>query len=122
MNNVIDPSTLTRDLGGKWYGRYGRACCPACGSENKHNPALSIRQGNSGNLLLWCFRGCEFTDILDALQLRGVAASQGNFKPTNADDIRRHKAEIEAEAVKRAAQAERCWQETQPITGTLAEA
>lgn len=26
---MTDARTLTQSLGGKWYGRYGLACCPA---------------------------------------------------------------------------------------------
>ncbi|MFD0982817.1 DUF7146 domain-containing protein [Tropicimonas aquimaris] len=119
---MSDAHTITRALGGKWYGRYGRACCPACNGTNKRNPSLSIKQGANGSLLLWCFKGCVFSDILSSLKGLGVVAGHGTYSPPSAADIIRQKAEIEAEAVKRSAQAEFCWKETVPIGGTLAEA
>ena len=48
---MTEAQTITHALGGKWYGRYGRACCPACHSTNKQNPSLSIRTGANGSLL-----------------------------------------------------------------------
>lgn len=119
---MSDAQDITRALGGKWYGRYGRACCPACNGSNRRNPSLSISDGASGALLLWCFKGCAFAEVLSHLKKNGALHGHGNYRPPSADELRRHAAEIEADAEKRAAQARRCWQEARPITGTLAEA
>lgn len=119
---MADAQGITLALGGRWHGRYGRACCPACNGTNTHNPSLSIRLSANGRLLLWCFKGCAFPDILSSLKGLGIVAGHGSYSPPRAEDIRRHRAEMEAEAVKRAAQAERCWQEAQPINSTLGEA
>ncbi|SNS87227.1 DUF7146 domain-containing protein [Tropicimonas sediminicola] len=118
---MTDAQTLTRALNGKWHGRYGRACCPACNDDNRSNPALSIKQGANGKLLLWCFKGCEFADILDSLRARGIAAGAGTYNPPNATDVLRNESEVEADIVKRAALARRSWQEAMHIGGTLAE-
>ena len=113
---MTDAQTLTQALGGTWHGRYGRACCPVCGNSNIRNPALSIKDGAGGKLLLWCFKGCAYPDIVDALGLRG------DFTPPSREDIRRHREEQDAEAIKKATRAKDCWLDTQPIEGTLAEA
>ena len=119
---MTDAQTITRALGGQWHRHYGRACCPACNNANLKNPALSIKGGLGGNLLLWCFKGCTFTEILDALKSEGLTDGwTGDFKRPSAEDVRRHRAEQDAEAVKRANQARLCWEETQPIGGSLAE-
>ncbi|MFD0979300.1 DUF7146 domain-containing protein [Tropicimonas aquimaris] len=119
---MSDAPAIARTLGGRWRGSYGRACCPACGDTNSENPALSIRNGVTGSLLLWCFKGCSFSEILAALNGMGLVDGTGAFRPPSPEDIRQHRAEVEAEAVKRADQAYRCWQEAGPISGTPAEA
>jgi hypothetical protein len=48
-------ATLTRALGGKWYGHYGLAFCPA--HDNRRTPALSLAKGAEGRLLATCHAG-----------------------------------------------------------------
>lgn len=110
-----DPRTLTSTLGGTWYGRYGRARCPVCGG-NKHNPPLSIKRGHSG-ILLHCFKGCDYRDIRNTLSVYGF----GGDAPMTPAETLRGRQKQEAEAAKKAAQAEACWNKAQPIAGTLAE-
>jgi hypothetical protein len=47
---------------------------------------LSVADGDDGQLLLWCFAGCEFVDILDGLKRRGLVddskGTSGRFTPT----------------------------------------
>lgn len=46
------------------------ACCP--GSNHAHGdktPSLSIREGDSGSVLLYCFAGCGAAEIVAALSL-----------------------------------------------------
>src|SRR5438128_836453 len=47
------------ERGGYWMGR-----CPA---HADRTPSFTIRQGESGQALLKCFAGCEYQDIVDAL-------------------------------------------------------
>jgi hypothetical protein len=109
MNDARD---VTLELGGRWYGKYGRSLCPVCGGK-KSNPPLSVSQGRNG-LLLYCFKGCDFRDIRDAIGRNQQAV------PSETDLIKIREREA-ADAAKKAAQAERCWNETQPITGSVAE-
>ena len=39
---MMDARSLTKALGGRWYGRYGMACCPV---HDDRTPSLSIRDG-----------------------------------------------------------------------------
>ena len=69
---------LTSQLRGSWSGRQGMAFCPA--HANTRTPALSIADGGSGKLLLYCFAGCSYTEIRDALRDLG---SLENFDPSS---------------------------------------
>lgn len=42
------------------------ACCPA---HRDKTPSLSIREGEDGQVLLYCFGGCGAIDVLDSLGL-----------------------------------------------------
>ena len=63
-----NPRAITEALGGRWYGTYGLAFCPA--HNNTETPALSVSSGKNGQLLLYCHAGCEFSEICTALQGR----------------------------------------------------
>lgn len=117
-----DARTITRTLGGRWHAQNGRAGCPACADNNNANPSLSISQGANGALLLHCFKGCSFAEILNALRGMGLMSDSSAVRPHSAEDIRQQRAEFELEAVRRATLAARCWREAGPISGTLAEA
>jgi len=115
---MTDARTLTFDLRGKWYGRFGSAPCPVCQSEGrKGQDALTLADGGKG-LLLNCKRlGCTFRDILTAA---GIAP--GTFTAPDPARLAHREAERRADAARRAAQARAIWQEAQPIAGTVAEA
>ena len=50
-----------------------RCPCPNHGKgRGDRSPSLSIADGDDGRLLLRCFAGCEFLDILDALKRLGL--------------------------------------------------
>lgn len=114
----MNAAPLTRDLGGKWLRRYGTAPCPCCQPERrKGQNALTLADGRDGRLLAHCKRtGCTFADILAAA---GVAP--GSYTPPDPATIAQRDREERAQAEKRARQAERCWQESLPIGGTIAE-
>jgi hypothetical protein len=58
---------LTARLGGQWHRSYGTARCVA---HDDKNPSLSIRDGDTGPLLV-CHSGCSSDDIVDELKRRG---------------------------------------------------
>lgn len=115
---MSDARDLTRALGGKWYRSYGAAPCPVCQPRReKGQNALTLADGRDGRLLAHCKKShCAFADILAAA---GIAP--GNFTPSDPAAIAQREAERQAEAAKRARQANQCWRDAQPIGGTLAE-
>ena len=115
----MDAATLTTALGGKWHGRYGLAYCPAHG--NSRTPALSLAVGADNRLLATCHAGCTFAAILNAMRGLGLVEGGGTYAPPDPAVQAQRRAEEQAEAAKRAAQAYRLWMEAEPVTGTLAE-
>lgn len=49
---------------GKWIAR-----CPA---HDDRSPSLSLKETPAGNVLLYCFAGCQFGDIIGALDMRAA--------------------------------------------------
>ncbi|MEV8468815.1 toprim domain-containing protein [Fluviibacterium sp. DFM31] len=78
---------------------------------------MTLADGRGGNLVLHCKKcDCAFLDILAAAGLLS-----GDYTPPDRATIAQREAVRRAETEKRARQAERCWLESQTITGTLAE-
>lgn len=109
---MTDARTITRALGGRWYGGYGLAFCPA--HQNEVTPALSVGTGREGQLLLNCKAGCSFADVAAALNDRGLSEPLGGPR-------RDYLAEQLAHEKKRTFQAQQVARETVPITGSIAE-
>lgn len=109
---------ITLALRGKWYRSYGVTPCPVCQNEGrKGQNALTLADGDGGRLLLNCKKsGCAYRDILAA-----AGITPGSYTPPDSATIAQRKAKQHKEAMKRAVQAQRLWQEAQPIAGTLAE-
>ena len=61
---------LTRRLGGRWRGSSGTARCPA---HDDSHPSLSIKDGDAGRLLLYCYASCSYEDIIAAIEQRAGA-------------------------------------------------
>jgi putative DNA primase/helicase len=57
---------VLHDVRPKANGGY-TACCAA---HDDHDPSLSINVGNNGRLLFYCFAGCAFVDIVNAIKER----------------------------------------------------
>ena len=114
-----DARTLTLALRGKWYGRYGVACCPAHGDRK---PSLSLSDGGNGRLLLHCLAGCAFTEVLDALRGLGLMEGSHTYAPPSAAEIAQRDAEDRAQAERAEKRALATWREALPIGGTPAEA
>jgi putative DNA primase/helicase len=66
-------------LKGRRNGSGWLVCCP-CPNHGKgrgdRNPSLTVTDGDGDRLLLRCFAGCEFADILDELKHRGLVESK----------------------------------------------
>ena len=62
-------------LKGRPNGAGWLVCCPVIGHGKRRgdrSPSLSVADADDGRLLLKCFAGCEFTDVLDALRGAGL--------------------------------------------------
>ena len=115
---MSDARALTLALRGKWYRRYGLACCPAHGDRR---PSLTLADAPDGRLFLHCKTGCDFRDVLAALRDRGLLDRHARPQPPEPSEIARRRVEEEAEAVKRERHALAIWREAVPVHDTIAE-
>jgi hypothetical protein len=54
------------------------AHCPGPLHKNRDaNPSLSVKDAENGRVLLYCFAGCSFLEIVAALEHRGVLLRRG---------------------------------------------
>jgi hypothetical protein len=113
---MTDARTLTKALGGRWWRGYGSAPCPVCQPERrKGQDALTLKDGRD-RLLAHCKKShCGFRDILAA-----AGVSPGEYRAPDPSILAQREAEERADREKRARQAERLWNEAQPIAGTVA--
>lgn len=109
---------LTRALDGRWHGSYGLCLCPA---HADRSPSLSVSTGRDGRLLLHCFAGCEFRDVLAKLSRARLVTHGGQSWRLDPEAGAKRSADEEAALRRRTAQARRAWHEAQSIEGTLAE-
>src|SRR5215212_9616993 len=76
---------IGRGLKGRRNGGGWLVSCP-CPNHGKgrgdHSPSLSLADGDDGRLLLRCFAGCDFLDILAELKRRGLADGTTQPVPT----------------------------------------
>lgn len=107
---------LTKALGGKWYGRYGVAFCPA--HPNTNTPALRLADGEGGRLLALCSAGCRFGDIAAELRGRGLQGSGNDFRARMMQGKSVSPSHTDAARLER---ARKSWASAGPISGTLAE-
>ncbi|MGR3782202.1 MAG: DUF7146 domain-containing protein [Albimonas sp.] len=113
-----DARAVTAALGGKWQGRNGSCRCPA---HRDRVPSLSVSDGRDGRLLLHCFAGCDFRDVLAALKDRGLIRAAGPAVELDPQAEAMRAAAEARERAKRIAQARTAWAEAGPLAGTLAE-
>ena len=115
---MTDAREIALALGGKWYGSYGAAPCPACQTKRqKGQNTLTLADGRNGRLMLHCKKSdCAFTDVLVAAGLRS-----GNYRAPDPTVTAHRETEAKAKTQRNAAQAKRLWDEAQPIDGTPAE-
>uniref|UniRef100_UPI00235F4399 toprim domain-containing protein n=1 Tax=Bartonella sp. MM73XJBT TaxID=3019095 RepID=UPI00235F4399 len=101
---------ITNALRGVWYGHYGSARCPA---HDDQLPSLSLANGHDGRLLLTCYAGCSFREIIQALRRIGLLGKQAFI-----DKAYDHTLSFSKQKAER---AKKIWQQSQPIKDTLAE-
>lgn len=109
MNFPFTLSPHARRSGNGWVDR-----CPA---HNDHNPSLSIARGTDGRLLLHCFNGCSYADILAAA---GVTRQVGARQPSY-DVMRQQQTAATLDTCKRRARASAIWRAAGPIEGSLSQ-
>ncbi|UNF29776.1 toprim domain-containing protein [Bartonella krasnovii] len=110
MFSYINARGITNALRGVWYGRYGSARCPA---HDDQLPSLSLANGHDGRLLLTCYAGCSFREIIQALRRIGLLGTQDFV-----DKAYDHTLSFSKQKAER---AQAIWQQSQPIKNTLAE-
>lgn len=110
---------ITRSLGGRWHVHYGLALCPA--HQNTRTPALSLSNGDNGQLLAYCHAGCSFRSVVLALKGLGITTNNCYDAPYFAASPPNQEVSAEITVKKREAQAKSCWEEAMPIAGTPAE-
>jgi hypothetical protein len=102
-------------LKGRRNGKGWLVSCPCPNHGNgrgDRNPSLSVSDGDD-RLLLRCFAGCEFEDIIDALRGRGLL-NDNRVEPRR--DAPRPIPKTEPDPV-----ALGLWEMSEPIYGTVAE-
>jgi putative DNA primase/helicase len=91
-------------------GRGWRCRCPL-----HRGLSLTLRDGDGGRLLAWCFGGCDSRDVLIELRRRGLldGRATGYRRPSPQTSQR--------EDVARTARALAIWHEARPAVGTIVE-
>ncbi len=116
LSRRSEAEVLTFALGGRWSGGFGLAPCPA---HEDHEPSLSLREGEGGKLLLKCFAGCSFSELLEALRRRGLLAGFSRF---GAGAVLPPLPDHEQVSARKARQALSIWEATEPLPASPAEA
>tara|TARA_B110000008_G_scaffold36796_1_gene33321 strand:+ start:762 stop:1601 length:840 start_codon:yes stop_codon:yes gene_type:complete len=93
--------------------RNGHGYIDRCPAHEDKNPSLSINYGADGKLLLHCFAGCSFEEIINAA---GIKCTSGKkITPSFKNDVPDNASEKKYQWVKK------IWNETIPLKGTLGE-
>jgi putative DNA primase/helicase len=106
LNDVLSRLRGLRRCGSGW-----QAFCPA--HDDSKTRSLSIREGQNGLVLLYCFANCTYPQIVAALGLAPQAAipvPRTSIQPVHQRDDRNR-----VELVRR------LWRETKPLAGTPAQ-
>jgi len=78
IDELLAQLSCVRKSGSGWTAR-----CPA---HDDRNPSLSLRITDSGRLLLHCFAGCSFNEILPFLGVVGIKEPPRRERPTPPSD------------------------------------
>jgi putative DNA primase/helicase len=83
----VNADRIGKSLKGQRNGSGWLICCPVPGhgkGRGDRSPSLSVADGDEGRLLLQCFAGCKFLEVLDALKRLGLIndlAARGRLRP-----------------------------------------
>ena len=110
-----DAESIAKALRGRRSGRGWVARCPA---HDDRNPSLSIAEGRDGRPLLFCFAGCQWPDIRDALQAKGLWPDHGLYATARYDHVSPpwRYADADRNQRQRSDPARRLWAAVRPIT------
>jgi hypothetical protein len=109
---------IARALGG--VARAGRDWVARCCCHEDRRPSLSLRDGDDGKLLVFCFAGCDPRDILAELRHRGwLDDHHRGFRPTRKAWLPPRSADPDKRGHSDFAAA--IWREAVNPRGTLAE-
>lgn len=108
---------IVRALAGQWHGTYGTARCPA---HDDQSPSLSVADGADDRALVYCFAGCPFDVIRDALVARGLWPDRDYAMPParHAPPERTYR---DINKARRSRLARDLWRASHPIANTLGE-
>ena len=95
--------------------------CPNHGSgRGDRNPSLSVTDSDDGKLLLRCFAGCAYEDVMDQFRHRGLApAANDAFPNKGANGFYGRKAAVNPAPTKPDPEALRIWNATEHPEGTV---
>ena len=116
---MTDAQSITLALKGRWFGSYGLAYCPA--HNNTNTPALSISNGDQGQLLAHCHSGCDFHDIINSLNGLALVDSSHRTATVNPAQLANQRLIEKTRQVQLSQQAQSIWESSTSIRGTLAE-
>ena len=107
-------------LGGRWCGHYGMVKCP---THDDHTPSLELSDGENGDVLVFCFAGCSWGGVRDALRRDGLLPDRGSGVAQRPDLEAQalREAEQEAEKQKRIQAARQIWREAVSAIDTHVE-
>ena len=71
----MDASTIAESLDLRRNGTGWRGPCPVCGGSDKASK-FSIRDGDMGGVIVWCFAGCTQREIIRELKSRDLWPSR----------------------------------------------
>ena len=89
-----------------------------CPAHQDQTPSLSIKVATDGKLLLHCFVGCTFEEIISAAGL----TSQPAYRSMTKADLDLIKRQQQQEDARRLVYCRKLWQQGQAIEGTLSQA
>jgi hypothetical protein len=121
---MMTAADIAKALGGAHRGAGGNWSC-RCPSHKDLAPSLSVRDAEGGRLLVHCFAGCDWREVLAELCRRGLIEKRerrDNAAGMRADATGSN-GDIGADAHARSqlAKARAMWRHRQPIAGSLAE-